>query len=187
MKYLMAVLCASLALPVFSQGLILADYGAGVLNAPGWKWTGFADRVMGGRSDLMQPSVVETPQGKALRLAGKVVTKGGGFIQVRLGHQGGKFDASMYAGVELVVSAPPGGRYFTFLRTADNFFPWSYYAAPLDLNGSVQTIRLPWSSFKAEAVDVQSPRVKNLESLALVAGFLDFEADLKIYRLGLYR
>lgn len=176
-----------MALPLAAQDLLLSDFQAGLANAPGWLWRGFADRVMGGRSDLVEPGIINTPEGLALRLAGRVVTKGGGFIQVRLEKEGGRFDASPYAGIELTLSAPPGGRYYAFLRTKDNVFPWSYYGALLELDGSLQTLRLPWGAFKAESTLRKAPRAQFMESIALVAAYLDFEPDLKIYRVGLYR
>jgi hypothetical protein len=187
MNYMIGFLALALALPLYAQNLPLADFQAGLTSAPGWTWRGFADRVMGGRSDLVEPGIINTPDGLALRLAGKVVTRGGGFIQVRLDHAAGRFDASGYTGVELVLSAPPGGGYYAFLRTKDNVFPWSYYGALLELDGSVQTVRLPWSSFKAESTLRKAARVRYLENIALVAAYLDFEPDLKIYRVGLYR
>ncbi len=187
MRYLIGLLAVTMALPLAAQDLLLSDFQAGLVNAPGWLWRGFADRVMGGRSDLVEPGIVNTPEGLALRLAGRVVTKGGGFIQVRLEKEGGRFDASSYAGIELTLTAPPGGRYYAFLRTKDNVFPWSYYGALLELDGSLQTLRLPWSAFKAESTLRKAPRAQFMESIALVAAYLDFEPDLKIYRVGLYR
>lgn len=187
MNYFTLFLVVAIVVPLASQDLVLADFTAGLTSASGWSWRGFADRVMGGRSDLVQPGIVNTPEGLAYRLAGKVVTKGGGFIQVRLDKDGGRFDASDYAGVELVLSAPPGGRYYAFLRTKDNVFPWSYYGALLNLNGGMQTLRVPWSSFRPESTLRKSPRVDQLENIALVAAYLDFEPDLKIYRVSLYR
>jgi len=74
------------------------------------------------KSDLASPGIVNTPSGPGYRLSGKVITKGGGFIQVRLDWPDGPFDASDYRGVEVVVDAPAGGKYFVFLRTRDNFF-----------------------------------------------------------------
>jgi hypothetical protein len=187
MNYMIGFLALALALPLYAQDLPLADFQAGLTSAPGWTWRGFADRVMGGRSDLVEPGIVNTADGLALRLAGKVVTRGGGFIQVRLDHTAGRFDASGYAGLELTLSAPPGGRYYAFLRTKDNVFPWSYYGALLELGNGVQTIRLPWSAFKAESVMRKAPRIEYMENIALVAAYLDFEPDLKIYSVGLYR
>ncbi|MGD9941038.1 MAG: CIA30 family protein [Clostridia bacterium] len=211
MKHVLAVLALSLAVPFgsrmqaqeapdqgaagqdpasqgsSSQDLVLSDFPAGLAQAPGWVWEGFADTVMGGNSSLASPGIVNTPAGPAYRMTGQVVTKGGGFIQVRLDHPAGRFDASTYTGVEVVLDAPPGGNYFVFLRTKDNLFPWSYYGALLDLPGDKQTIRLPWSAFEAKSTLRRSIRTDRLLNVALVAAFKDFEPDLKIYRVSLYR
>lgn len=190
MKYslfLSALPLVLMALPLAAQDFVLFDYSAGVPQQTGWEWQSFADRVMGGKSDLITPSVVNTPDGPAWRLAGKVVTKGGGFIQVRLEKQKGNFDASAFSGIEVSVSAEAGGSYFVFLRTKDNFFPWSYYSAPLALTGGKQTVRLPWSAFSAESTGRKTVRAESLSSVALVAAFKDFDADLKIYRVALYK
>lgn len=142
---------------------------------------------MGGKSDLTPPTVVNTAEGPALVLAGKVVTKGGGFIQVRLKTEAGKFDASAYAGVEVVVSAPAGGNYFVFLRNQDTFFPWSYYGSSLNVSPEKRTVRIPWSAFGAQSVGRKQFRSDRLTSVALVAAFKDFDPYLKIYRVALYR
>ena len=180
---LAAVPAANLA----AQEYVLSDYPAGFAQASGWVWEAFADRVMGGKSELVPPLVANTADGPALRLAGKVITKGGGFIQIRLRHEGGLFDASGFAGVELTAEAAPGGRYFVFLRTKDNFFPWSYYAAPLDFTGGKLSFRLPWSAFEAESTGRKTVRPRYLSSIAMTAAFLDFNADLKIYRVSLFK
>jgi hypothetical protein len=211
MKHLLTILALSMAFPLFSriqaqeapdrgatgqdstspgsasQDLVLSDFPAGLAQAPGWVWEGFADTVMGGNSSLASPGIVNTPAGPAYRMTGQVVTKGGGFIQVRLDHPASRFDASTYTGVEVVLDAPAGGNYFVFLRTKDNLFPWSYYGALLDLTGGKQTIRLPWSAFEAKSTLRKSIRTDRLMNVALVAAFKDFEPDLKIYRVSLYR
>jgi hypothetical protein len=202
MKRFIAILAISMALPLTGKTLaaqgtvqpdqiledfVLADFPAGLIQAPGWQWKGFADRVMGGKSDLASPGIVNTPSGLAYRLAGKVVTKGGGFIQVRLDRPAGPFNASAFSGVEVIVDAPAGGKYYVFLRTRDNFFPWSYYGALLDLPGGLRTVRLPWSAFKAEATLRKGIRRAGINNVALVAAYLDFEPDLKIYRVAFYR
>lgn len=115
MKHFLTVLALSLAVPLSSrmqaqeqpkqgsanlnpagQDLVLSDFPAGLSQAPGWVWEGFADTVMGGNSSLASPGIINTPSGPAYRLTGKVVTKGSGFIQVRLDHQAGRFAASTY-------------------------------------------------------------------------------------------
>ena len=95
------------------------DRGDGV-SAIGTRWQGFTDRVMGGLSD-MQAEVVETDQGKALRMTGRVrLENNGGFIQVRLPLAGDRetFDASSYTGIETTLRGRPGA-WFLHLRTPE--------------------------------------------------------------------
>jgi energy-converting hydrogenase Eha subunit G len=79
-----------LALPPGAEELVLADFTAGVVQASGWAWEFFSDRVMGGQSNLDQPG-------------GAVNTKGGGFIQVRIRRTQGVLDASEWKGIEATV------------------------------------------------------------------------------------
>lgn len=169
-----------------AQGYMLSDLGALQPEAPGWVWESFADRVMGGKSELTPPAVIDGDGGKALLLAGKVVTKGGGFIQVRLKHGKGLFDASGYTGVEIEVDARTPSSWYVFLRTKDNLFPWSYYGASFNPEPQKSVIRIPFSSFKAESTRRKTVRTEFLSSVALVAAFEDFNAYMRIYRVGFY-
>jgi energy-converting hydrogenase Eha subunit G len=92
-----------LALPPGAEELVLADFTAGVVQASGWAWEFFSDRVMGGRSGLDQPVVLGSGSDRALPLAGAVNTKGGGFIQVRIRRTQGVLDASEWKGIEATV------------------------------------------------------------------------------------
>jgi len=169
-----------------AQGLTLSNLGASPPEAPGWVWESFADRVMGGKSELVPPAVIDADGGKALLLAGKVITKGGGFIQVRLKHDDGLFDASGYAGVEIEVDARTPSSWYVFLRTKDNLFPWSYYGASISPTPQKSVIRIPFSAFKAESTGRKAVRTEFLSSVALVAAYEDFNAYMRIYRVGFY-
>lgn len=169
-----------------AQVLTLSNLDASPPEAPGWVWESFADTVMGGKSELVPPAVVEAEGRKALLLAGKVVTKGGGFIQVRLKHGKGLFDASGYAGVELEVDARTVTSWYVFLRTKDNLFPWSYYGASISPATQKSVIRIPFSAFKAESTGRKAVRTEFLSSIALVAAYEDFNAYMRIYRVAFY-
>ncbi len=169
-----------------SQGYTLSNFGASPSETTGWVLESFADRVMGGKSDLETPAVIAAEEGKALVLAGRVVTKGGGFIQVRLKHEKNIFDASGYAGVELEVDARSTDSWYVFIRTKDNLFPWSYYAAPMQPAAQKSIIRIPFTAFKAEGTSRKTVRPEFLSSVALVAGFKDFNAYMRIYRVAFY-
>jgi hypothetical protein len=171
---------------VSAESMDLASFPDKLISAPGWTWEGFADTVMGGNSDLQTPSIVNTPDGPALRLAGEVVTKGGGFIQVRLQHDDGIFDASGFSGVEVELQAPAGGSYYLFARTRDNTFPWSYFGAYIDVPEKRSILQIPWSAFKGENSLRRNIRPELLRSVALVAAYKDFQSDLHIYRVSFY-
>jgi hypothetical protein len=183
MKTLLLLLAA---LPVSGQELVLADFASGPAQADGWAWEYFSDRVMGGRSDLASPGVTGEGEQRALRLAGTVNTRGGGFIQARLGKERGVADLSAWKGVEVVVQAPPGGSYFLHVRTAETLVPWSYFQAPLDVTGGRVTLRIPWTSLTGAGVGSRKLDPRTVRSVALVAAFEDFEADLLMYRISLY-
>jgi len=171
---------------VGAQGYTLSNPGASPSEAPGWIWESFADTVMGGKSELVPPAIVAAEGGKALLLAGRVITKGGGFIQVRLKHEPGLFDASGYTGVEVEVDARTTTSWYVFLRTKDNVFPWSYYGASISPGPQKSVIRIPFSAFKAESTLRKSVRTEFLSSVALVAAYEDFNAYMRIYRVGFY-
>lgn len=181
------VVLAAAAGSLSAESYTISDSGASPSETPGWEWEYFADTVMGGNSEISTPLVLDTEDGKALLLAGRVVTKGGGFIQVRLKFEEKYFDASPYTGVEMELSAPEKGSYFVFLRTRDNIFPWSYYSAPVEMSPARTTIRIPWSDFTAESTLRKTVRTQFLSSIALTAAFEDFNAYSNIYRVGLYR
>lgn len=169
-----------------AQAFSLSNLALSPSEAPGWVWESFADTVMGGNSELVPPAIIEAEGSKALLLAGKVITKGGGFIQVRLKHGKGLFNASGYTGVEVEVDARSAKSWYVFLRTKDNLFPWSYYGAPISPAPQKSVIRVPFSAFKAESAGRKAVRAEYLSSIALVAAFEDFNAYMRIYRVGFY-
>ncbi len=180
---LLSVACAQ----SFAQAYRLSDLSVTPSETPGWVWESFADTVMGGNSELAPPAIIDAEGGKALLLAGKVVTKGGGFIQVRLKYGKQLFDASEYSGVEIDVDASSEGSYFVFLRTKDTNFPWSYYAAPFKPQVVKGTIRIPWTSFVAASTLRKTVRPEYISSVALVAANKDFNAYLRIYGVRFYK
>ena len=173
--------------PAAAQDFTISNLSNNPSEQPGWVWEAFADRVMGGKSELVEPLVIQVDESKALVLAGRVITKGGGFIQVRLRHTKGLFDASSYSGVALEVDAQTPTSWYVFLRTKDNFFPWSYYGAQFTPSQTRSTINLPWSAFTAESIGKKAVRTNYISSVAIVAAFEDFNAYMRIYRVGFYR
>lgn len=179
---------AGLAVPgLMAEELTLSDFSLVPTNTGDWLWQGFADTVMGGNSSLDAPRILDSPEGRALRLSGKVVTKGGGFIQVRLEYGDRFFDAAEYSGVEIEIQAPDPDGYYVFARTRDNRFPWSYYGFKLSAPQERSVIQIPWESFKGEASLRKKIRPQLLTSLAFVAAYKDFTAELNIYSIKLYK
>lgn len=124
MKKLALMFALPLAMAgAYADGYVISNLNNTPSEAEGWVWEAFADRVMGGKSELVPPVIVEAEGQKALLLAGRVITKGGGFIQVRLRHSKDRFDASAYSGIEIEVDARTPNSWYIFLRTKDNFFP----------------------------------------------------------------
>jgi len=151
----------------------------------GTRWTGFTDRVMGGRSD-MQAGVVETEAGPALGMRGTVrLDNNGGFIQVRLPLEAGgqTLDGSGFDGVALEVRGAPGP-YFVHLRTPDCRRPWQYYRADLPVTAQWREVFVPFSAFHGKSIR-GAPDFGNLRSIALVAYGEAFEAEVEVRRLAL--
>lgn len=111
----------------------------------------------------------------------------GGFIQVRLRHEKGRVDASPRSGIEITVDAVPGGAYFVHLRTSQTSMPWSYFGAPLEWPGGKVTLRIPWSASAGVSMGNRALNPETPRSVAIVAAERDFQADIRIYRLSLYR
>ncbi len=66
-------------------------------------------------------------------------------------------------------------------------FPWSYYGASISPTPQKSVIRVPFSAFKAESTGKKSARTQFLSSVALVAAYEDFNAYMRIYRVGFYK
>ncbi len=152
------------------------------------EWEGFTDRVMGGRSD-MSARVEESDEGPALRMTGRVSLENrGGFIQVRLPlSEEGSMDASEYSGVAVTVRAA-GHHYYLHLRTNRTRFPWSHYAQRIPVSEDWKRIELPFAEFEPRyMLGGGSPNVSRLRSVAVVAGNAEFNADVWVRSIELYK
>lgn len=170
--------------------LILDDFtNRSGASTYGTSWQGFTDRVMGGRSD-MRAGIAQESGDSFLRMTGLVsLENNGGFIQARLPLVNGNdtLDARGFSGVELEVRGREG-RYFVHLRTSRNRMPWSYYAAPVPVDAEWQTVRIPFDVFRSStALRRDMPDLQRLQSIAIVAGTVAFEADIAVRQIALYR
>ena len=154
--------------------------------APGMRWRGFSDRVMGGVSDAQLTRAVV--DGKpCIRLAGRVTTdSGGGFIQMALdlGGERGSLDASGYAGIELLVHGN-NESYNVHLRTPDcRWFDHSYRLS-FDAPPEWRRLRFPWSRFAPNGIDAPLDTAR-LERVAVLGWMRKFDADIALAEISLY-
>jgi hypothetical protein len=152
----------------------------------GSDWQLLADGVMGGVSEGR--AVLDNYQGRpCLRLNGLVSTaNNGGFIQVRK-----KIDESLakmaanYVGIEILV-AGNNEAYNLHIKQKGLFLPWQSFRSTFTATDKWQSIKIPFQSFEAYRTSSRLKREK-INQLALVAIGRDFEADVCIASIGLYR
>jgi hypothetical protein len=174
--------------PAMSKGrLSLSNFEADEeVLAPGARWRGFSDRVMGGVSDAEFGTA--TVAGKrCIRLTGRVTRdSGGGFIQMALdlGSGGADFDGSAYAGVEFLVYGN-NEDYNVHVRTADCGWYDESYRATFRAEPRWQSLRMSWTDFKANGVSVPLNPAR-LQRLALLGWMREFTADLALAEVALY-
>lgn len=169
---------------------VLDDFSQGARRSRvGTAWEAFTDGVMGGRS-RMTAGIVTDSTAPYLRMTGDVsLENNGGFIQVRLplAERGDQLNASEFRGFELEVRGT-GSDYFLHLRTSRNRQPWAHYAAALPVSRQWQTVRVPFDSFRPDFSTRRTlPDLRRLTSVAVVAGNAEFDADISVRRIGMYR
>lgn len=155
--------------------------------APGLRWRGFSDRVMGGVSDADFGRDFIAGR-RCIRLVGNVTrARGGGFIQMALdvGSRGKRFDASGWAGIELELFGNDED-YNLHLRTADcgwydDSYRLSFRALPV-----WQQLRVAWADLVPNSVEKPlNPAL--LERIAVLGWMREFAADVALARVSLYR
>ncbi len=173
--------------PVKDTRLVLSDFDVDPEQyAPGVRWSGFTDRVMGGVSDatLVRATVAGR---RCLRLAGRVTRdRGGGFIQAALdlAPRGGALDAAAWEGVEIDVHGNDED-YNVHLRTPDCRWYDESYRHTFRATGTWQRIRIPWRKFAANGLDAPLATAR-LQRVALLGWMREFEADVALSSIALY-
>jgi hypothetical protein len=167
--------------------LIIDDRTSGGTRASlGTDWRLVSDTVMGGVSrGSLVPTLVAGRS--CLRLTGEVsLENNGGFVQASLDlDQGGGFDASAYAGIELDVLGN-GQQYNLHLRTADTRIVWQSYRASFIATPAWTTLRLPFSEFVPYRTSA-ALNLARLRRLGVVAIGREMQADVCIGKIALYR
>jgi hypothetical protein len=165
---------------------LLDDFSSGTgATLIGTQWHGFTDQVMGGRSlGGIKPDVIDGR--RCLRLLGRVDTRGGGFVQMAVDlTPGGKpLAVGDSQGFEIDVFGN-GESYNAHIRTTDvNWYDQSYRAR-FDAPPTWTTVRLPWSAFQPNGLDVPL-KTDQIIRLGLLGWMRDFDVDLAISRLALF-
>jgi hypothetical protein len=156
--------------------------------APGARWSGFSDRVMGGVSDGRFNR--ELVDGRAcLRMTGRVTRESnGGFIQMALDiggrdRSGGAFDATGYEGVELLVNGNDED-YSVHVRTSDCGWYDESYRATFRATRDWQRLTFAWRDFVPSGLSVRLNPTR-LERIAVLGWMREFEADLAVAEVAL--
>jgi peptide methionine sulfoxide reductase msrA/msrB len=167
-------------------GLVIDDFapsgGAGLAEG---RWQIVRDQA--NRSPAGKVELAEHDGRTGLRVTGTVSASPTGALQARrsLFVRRRPLDAHMYAGVQLTVKGN-GETYAVQLRTRDTRYPRQYYQAQFATDGKWQQIRLPFRSFAPVSVARQLDPAA-LISIALVAAGKDFDAEIHIDQIELYR
>jgi len=173
--------------PVTDSRLVLSDFDVQPEQfAPGVRWSGFTDRVMGGVSDatLVQATIAGR---RCIRLAGRVTRdRGGGFIQAALdlAPRGGVLDGSAWRGIELDLFGNDED-YNVHLRTPDCRWYDHSYRHTVHAVREWRRIRIPWEGFAPNGLDAPLATAR-LQRVALLGWMRDFEADVALSSIALY-
>ena len=148
------------------------------------RWVYLADTVMGGVSEG-SANIIDTPEGKAIKLSGKVSTQNnGGFIQVRVSMPKGA--ATEFTGIKLKVKGN-GDEYFVHIRNSSSKLPWQYYAHNFKAKNEWQEIKLPFSEFSRSSRFIKKKmKIETIRSIGLVAYGKDYDADVSILNVSFY-
>lgn len=168
--------------------LLLSSFeGDTAFVVPGGRWRGFSDRVMGGVSDAtFGPAIVAGRS--CFRLAGRVTRdRGGGFIQMALdlGPRGAGFDAAAYDGVDILVHGNDED-YNMHVRTADCGWYEESYRCTFRAGPRWQRLRFAWMDFRPNGLTAPLDTA-HLQRIALLGWMRDFNADLALAEIALYR
>jgi hypothetical protein len=163
--------------------LVLSDFGPEPeFLAPGAKWRGFTDRVMGGVSNAeFDRDAIDGR--RCVRMTGDVTRdSGGGFSQMALYLD--EADASPYRGVEYLVYGNDED-YNAHIRTPDCGWHDESYRATFHAESRWQTVRIPWDAFQPNGVAVPLDNSR-LQRLGVLGWMREFTADLAVGEIALY-
>tara|TARA_B100000886_G_scaffold13156_1_gene8537 strand:+ start:3074 stop:3571 length:498 start_codon:yes stop_codon:yes gene_type:complete len=148
-------------------------------------WNFITDQVMGGIS-TGQFKVDNIENRICYRMTGNVSTKNnGGFIQIRT-ILNPTINTLNFQGIYVKVLGNTKN-YKLHLRTALTIAPWQYYSYSFNSPNSWTIIKAPFTMF--EKSNFYQPKKivgQKIKSLALVAGFQNYESDICLSEIGFY-
>jgi hypothetical protein len=154
-------------------------------------WRLFTDDVMGGVSNgtlsLETRADAAGQQLACLHMQGDVrLDNNGGFVQIALNLSDEVVrQAPAYRGISFDILGN-GEDYNLHLRTDGLWFPWQSYRATFNATADWQTVRIPFSEFKAYKT-FSKLDTSELSRIGFVAIGREFTADLCITNIRLYR
>jgi hypothetical protein len=155
----------------------------------GTRWRTITDQVMGGVSTGSH--TFGTVDGRpAIRLRGKVsLENNGGFVQaqLRFDEKERLFDASAFEGIRFWARGN-GETYSIHLRSSRTWLPWQYFHGDFVASETWTKVELPFEQFKPESFRLPaSLNPAKLKSIGIVAIEKEFEADVAVANIELYR
>ncbi len=148
-------------------------------------WAFFTDGVMGGLSQ--GKAIISNVKGHdCYHMTGNVTTENnGGFIQIR-NKLKPTISTKEYQGIYLKVYGN-NESYSIHVRTAMTMAPWQYYKYNFKTTKEWNEIKAPFNKFQRSNVYQPNNLVgQKINSIGLVAGFKDFEADICLSEIGFY-
>ncbi len=169
-----------------SDAMLINDFSNERRETYEHQWRLVEDGVMGGQSSG-EMEWIQIAGRSCLRLSGTVSTKNnGGFIQVQrpIDEQLAS-KAGDYRGIEIDVLGN-NESYNIHLKQKGLMFPWQSFRANMFATDEWQTIQLPFSAFRPYRTGKRLEPAK-LDQVALLAIGKDFQADVCLARIALYR
>ena len=169
------------------ERLVLDDFeGEDARRAAGVSWSGFTDRVMGGRS--LSEVGLEVVDGKrSARMTGTVTRRNnGGFIQLAMYFDRGRgaLDASNFKGVSLLVRGNEEN-YNLHVQTSDSRWYDSSYRYTFFAPNEWTRIDVPWTSFEANNIP-DAMNTAAITRIGLLGWMREFEADIALGEISLF-
>ena len=148
-------------------------------------WSFFTDGVMGGLSEG-QATISLNSEVPCYKMTGNVTTKNnGGFIQIRA-PLNPSIETKKFQGIYLKVKGN-NKNYSLHVRTSISLGYWQYYSYSFYLEENWIEIKVPFSNFKkSNYYQPKSLSNQRIQTIALVAGFDDFYAEICLAEIGFY-